>query len=86
MIKPFGTRVLIKPVKVSGPLQSDSLCEYGEVLAIGEDVKKIKIGDTIAFISFGVEHFEMDGEKHYFVNEGNEFVLAKVTLKDESDK
>ncbi len=83
-IKPFGSRILIKPQEQKGVLQSGSLCEYGEVLAVGPDVIHVHAGDVIGFLVFGVEHLEIDGEKHYFVDEKSEFILGFIT--DEPDK
>ena len=55
-IQPFGDRVVVKilltETKVGGLLVTPTSKENsnkGEVVAIGEDVKSIKIGDTVLF-------------------------------------
>ena len=47
MIKPFGNQILVEPVEQKQVLvsQQKSLCEYGKVLAVGSDVKHVKVGD-----------------------------------------
>lgn len=81
MIKPFGTRILIKPEEKKTVLVSDkgSLCEYGTVLAVGDEVKKVKVGDVVGFLVWGVESLEIDGIKSYFVDETSDFVLCTIT-------
>lgn len=79
-IIPFGTNILVKPTEKKAVLVSDqgSLCEYGEVLSIGEDVKNVKVGQTIGFLVWGVNHLEIEGQKHYFINETSDFILGFI--------
>lgn len=79
-IKPFGNRILVKPVVKQQVLVSDdgTLNEYGEVVAVGKDVKEIKVGDKIGFSVFGVEKLVIDDEKYYFIQEDAEFLLAVI--------
>lgn len=81
-ITPFGNNILVKPTEKKQILVSDqgSLCEYGEVMAIGDDVQKIKVGDTIGYTIFGINSLEIDGKKHYFVPETAEFILGKIEM------
>lgn len=78
MIKPFGDRILVKPEERKQVLISDdgTLNEYGTVLAVGPDVKVIKEGDKIAFSVFGIEKVVIGDDKHYFIQENPEFLLA----------
>lgn len=80
MIKPFGTNILVKPVEKKTVLLQDtgSLCEYGEVLAVGDEVKKIKVGQSIGFLIWGVNSLEIDGVKSYFINESSDFILGFI--------
>ena len=80
MIKPFGKYVWIKPVaKRDGPLENlNSLCEYGEIMDVGSEVKLLKKGQTIGFLAWGVKHLEIDDVKHYFVPEDGDFILCIV--------
>lgn len=79
-IKPFGAQILVKPVEKQQVLVSDDgvLNEYGEVIAVGSDVKTIKIGDKIGFSVFGVEKLMFDEQKFYFIKESDEFLLAVI--------
>lgn len=80
MIRPFGANLLIKPIVAKQILvnQQTSLCEHGEVLSVGEDVKKIKVGDKIAYTIWGVKSVEIDNEKHYFIPEDDRFILGTI--------
>lgn len=81
-IVPFGRRILVKPIERAQILISEdgTLNEYGEVIAIGPAVVSIKVGDRIGFSVFGVEKLVIDEQKHYFIMEDDEFLLA--TLMD----
>lgn len=80
MIKPFGKNILIKPVKKEQVVMSENspLCEYGEVIAIGSEVEKIKVGETIGFLIWGVNTLEIGEDKHYFVPEDSKFILGTL--------
>lgn len=79
-IKPFGNRILVKPVEKAQILVSDdgTLNEYGEVLAVGPDVQVIQVGQKLGFSVFGVEKLVIDDEKYYFIQESPEFLLAII--------
>lgn len=81
-IKPFGNQILIKPVEKKQIIlsQSKNFCDYGVVTAIGDKVEKIKVGDTIGYTVWGLNHLEIDGIKHYFVPEDERFILGTFTL------
>lgn len=80
MIKPFGNQILVEPVEQKQVLVSrqKSLCEYGKVLAVGSDVKHVKVGDTIGFTVWGLNSLEVEGKKHYFVQEDSQFLLGTI--------
>lgn len=80
-IKPFGDRILVKPIVRQQVLVSDdgNLNEYGEVIAIGDEVKTIKVGDKIGFSVFGIEKLVIEEEKFYFIQESPEFLLGTIT-------
>lgn len=79
-IKPFGNRILIKPVSKAQVLMSETgeLSEYGEVVAVGSEVKTIKVGQTVGFSVFGVEKLVIEDEKYYFLQEDADFLLAVI--------
>lgn len=79
MITPFGNQILIKPQEDDSIVKEfEKLQDYGDVIAIGEDVKKIKVGDKIGFITWGVNDLEIDGQKYYFVPEDPKFILGTI--------
>lgn len=81
-ITPFGNNILVKPHERETILKSaeGSLSEYGEVIAIGDCVKSVRVGDTIGFTIFGINALEIDGKKAYLVPETPEFILATVEM------
>lgn len=79
-IKPFGDQILVSPIEDKRVLGERSLCEYGEVIAVGADVKYIKPGDKIGFLVWGLNSLKIDDEKFYFVQETPEFVLGTVEM------
>lgn len=78
-IIPFGSQMLIEPIQKKQAL-SQSLCEYGNVVAIGSEVNEIKVGDTIGFLVWGLNSLEIDEKKYYFCKESDEFILGKVEM------
>jgi len=83
-IIPFGNNMLIEPVEKRQVLVSDrkSLCEYGKVVAVGSEVKEIKVGDTVGYLVWGISSLEIDGVTHYFVPESSEFLLGTIHEQD----
>lgn len=77
-ITPFGKNILIKPEAKKRVLAADqgTLCEYGKVIAVGNDVKSIKVGDTIGFLAWGIRKLMVDKETYYFVPEDDDFILG----------
>lgn len=80
-IQPFGRQILVKPVEKQQVLVSDdgTLSEYGEVIAIGKEVKTIQVGEKIGFSVFGIEKLIVDEQKFYFIKEDDEFLLGTIT-------
>lgn len=81
-IKPFGVNILIKPIEKEQILVGDrkSLCEYGTVIAVGDDVKNVKVGMVIGYTVWGVNHLEIDNERHYFIPEDGRFILGELEM------
>jgi len=81
-IQPFGIQILIKPITKSQILVSDdkTLCEYGEVMAIGDEVTKVKVGDIIGHTVWGMNSLDIENERYYFVPEDSRFILGKITM------
>lgn len=77
-MKPLFNNILVKPTEVNTILRSQegSLCEYGEVVAIGDEVKVVKVGDLIGYTIWGMKKLEKDGEKFYILPEDGRFILG----------
>lgn len=77
-MKPFGKNILFTPKskdKIIGDTSRFYL--FGEVLAIGDRVESIKIGDVIAYTQWGLNKIMMeDGTEHFYVKEDDEFILG----------
>lgn len=79
-IKPFGKNILIQPAARAQVLVSDqgSLCEYGKVIAIGDEVTKVDVGDTVGFLVWGVQKLDIRDTIYYFIPETSDFILGKI--------
>lgn len=79
-IKPFGNNILIRPTERKQVLVSDrkSLQEYGEVVAIGDEVKGIEVGQTVFYTVWGTKSLEYQGENVYFIPADPRFLLGTV--------
>jgi co-chaperonin GroES (HSP10) len=78
LIKPFGSNILIKPTEQKQILVNlvKSMEEYGIVLAIGDEVKKIKVGDNIVYSIWGMKSPTIENEKYYIIPEDDRFILG----------
>jgi len=76
--KPYGNNILISPMsknKIIGDTSKYYL--YGKVLDVGEDVKKIKIGDVIGYTQWGINKIVMDDKsEHFFIQDNPDFILG----------
>lgn len=75
--KPFGNNIRFQPKskdKIIGDTSKFYL--YGEVLAIGDDVKGVKVGDTIEFTQWALNKTLLaDKEERFYVQEHPDFIL-----------
>ena len=78
MLVPVGKKILIKPVEVKqGTLivSSQKPTQF-HVIALGDEITKVKVGDTIYLEKhYGVE-IEYEGQKFLVIDESS--VLAKL--------
>jgi len=79
-IKPFGRNILIKPAERKQVLVADtgSLCEYGEVIAVGDKVETIQVGQKLGFVVWGIQKLDVDGAIYYFIPETSEYILGFI--------
>lgn len=73
--KPFGNNLRVQPDVKDQILKTDTFCEHGKVVAVGKEVKGIKVGDEISFWLFGIKEVEHDNEKHYILPVDDRFIL-----------
>lgn len=75
--KAYGKNIRIEPKsknKIIGDTSKYFL--YGTVLDVGEEVKTIKVGDTIGYIMWGINKIEFeDKSEHFFVQDNSDFIL-----------
>jgi co-chaperonin GroES (HSP10) len=79
-IKPFGNQILIEPINKKQIIGVPTLCEYGTVVAIGDDVQVIKVGEVVGFIKWGINELDIDGKKYLFVQENAANILGTIEL------
>lgn len=76
--KPFGKNILFAPQskdKIIGDTSRFFL--YGKVLAIGDEVKNIKVGSIIGLTQWALNKIVMaDKSEYFFCREDDEFILA----------
>jgi co-chaperonin GroES (HSP10) len=80
-MKPIGNNIYFEPLSehregLVGAAYVDAKPEVGKVLAIGEGVKEVKVGDKIVFKGYGVVVPEINDEKYYFIQEDPNILLA----------
>lgn len=80
-ITPFGRNILVQPteVKTVVSVKNTSKCDYGKVIAIGKEVKEVKVGDIVGFVNHGLLALEVDKTKLFFIPETDDFLLATFT-------
>lgn len=76
MIKPQGSKILIKvdektETKSGIKIISNThiITEDAEILAIGPEVSKVKIGDRIMFKTWVLDQIKIGEETHHFLDE-----------------
>lgn len=72
---PFGNNLRVAPDIKDQILKTDTFCEHGKVVAVGELVKDIKVGDEIAFWLFGVKEVAHGEERHFIIPVDDRFIL-----------
>lgn len=72
---PYGFNIRVKPHEKDQILRTDTFCEYGTVIAIGEGVKNIQVGDEISFWLFGIKEVQHENERHFIIPVDDRFIL-----------
>lgn len=78
---PLFNHILVEPIKSESFLEGEQkpIEEKGTVIAIGKEVKHVKVGDVLLFNSWGVSKTSKTDEVVYYViPEDKEFILCKI--------
>ncbi len=83
-VQPLGMRVLVRPIEqeaktASGLILPDSAKEkpqIGEVVAVGDEVEMVKVGQKILFPKYTGTEIKLDGVDHIIMEDGD--LLAVV--------
>ncbi len=79
--QPFGNNLRVVPDVKDQILKTDTFCEHGKVVAVGDGVdgkngrRLVEVGDEISFWLFGVKEVEHEGEKHFIIPMDDRFIL-----------
>lgn len=80
MLQPLGKRIIIKPIipekKTAVILIKEDAPATFSVLAVGDEVKKVAVGDKIFIAAYSTSEIKFEGETFLLVNEDN--IIAKV--------
>lgn len=86
-IQPLGTRVLVNPEItdgeqiIAGIIIPDSASkekpESGSVVAVGEGVKHVAIGDKVLFSKYGFDEVKLEDEEYYIIKEDSVLAVIK---------
>lgn len=81
---PIADRILVRqdaPVAMKGklyiPEPMQSRPTYAQVLAIGDGVKHIKVGDRIAFTRYAPMSIELEGEELFVMRENDASLIIR---------
>jgi len=81
-IIPLANKIQLKIEKpTAGGLDLSSKAtatEVAEVMAIGEDVVKIKVGDVIMFKSWSTDIITYEGKIYYFITDNSDGICAVI--------
>lgn len=80
MLQPLGKRILVSPIqpekKESIIIVKDESPQTFKVIAVGDDVTKLKIDDVIFLAAFSTSSVKYNNESYQIVFEDN--IIAKV--------
>ncbi|MCA9349838.1 co-chaperone GroES [Candidatus Saccharibacteria bacterium] len=83
-LKPLADRVVLEKIEVTVkspagiilPENAQEKTEQGKVLAIGVDVKELKVGQVVLYSQYGPTNYKIEGQEILLLKE--EDVLAVV--------
>ncbi len=82
-LKPQPNEVQLKIDEAkAGALNMESVVsavEIGEVIAIGDEVKGVKVGQKVLFKAWAVDICTVDGKRYYFLNMTTNGIKATIS-------
>lgn len=82
-LKPLPDEVQIEIDEAkAGALHMDSLTtavEFGKVVAVGEYVDHVKVGQRVAFKAWAVDIVNIEDKKYYFINMETNGIKATIS-------
>lgn len=79
--KPFGRNIMFAPLskdKIIGDTSKFFL--IGTVLAVGDDVKKVKVGDVLGYTQWALNKIVIPDKKEiFFCQEDDDYILGIYT-------
>ena len=82
-IKPQPNEVQIKIDEAkAGVLNMESTqtaVEFGEVVAIGDEVKGVKVGQKVLFKAWACDIVTVEGKRYYFINMQTNGIKATIS-------
>lgn len=80
ILKPYKNNILLalKEKKQIAVGEKPLLADYGQVIAVGEEVKDIKVGDIIVVRKWGLIDVDIDGSVYIFVPDTDKFIISKL--------
>ena len=83
-LQPLADRIVAKPVEAETktaagillPEQAKDKTQVAEVMAVGKDVKEVKVGNRIIHAEYGPDRFKQDVDEYLILREKD--VLAVI--------
>lgn len=85
-LQPLADRIVAKPVEAEAkspagillPDNAKDKTQMGEVLAVGKEVKEVKVGDRIIHSEYGPSRIKVDGDELLLVKEEDVYAVVQV--------
>lgn len=84
-LQPLADRIVAKPVEPetkspAGILLPDNAkdkTQMGEVVAVGKDVKEVKVGDRVIHSEYGPSRIKLNGEELLLIKEEDVYAVVQ---------
>lgn len=84
-VVPVGKRIVVRPLQKEDTTKSGIIIastqkekpERGEVVAIGEVLDGVRVGDTVVFSKYGYDEVAVDGKDFYIIKHDDVVAVIK---------